>query len=330
MPCIRSAKSSSNRNFLAMVASAVSLGAICCSFDPVPAGEDIRVARVTLSGSRIEQTSDVPYPPEFQSNPSESLQNIPSPAISQQSTGPALRSNEDTVKFSTLLLKDGGRFIENVHSYRVVFDKRERINGDIGENQTLELKIRHLPTFSVYMKWKNGDKGRQVLYNDEYDDKQMVVKLGGLKGRILPALKLDPIGSEAKAEARYPVTEAGLAGMIRQILIQRELDVHLGDSVVCTRLENQLVEERECYCFRYDYSSPEANPVYRKSFVLLDTRYHLPLKVTNYTWSNSAEGLNPEQLDEMTLIEDYLFRELDMGAKLADQDFSRENPAYRM
>ncbi|HQZ66342.1 MAG TPA: DUF1571 domain-containing protein [Planctomycetaceae bacterium] len=330
MPCIRSAKSPRNSNLLAIIAFAVSLGAICCSFDPVPAGDDIRVARVNQSSTRIEHASDVPYPPGYHSNPSDSLKSVPTAVTSQDSSNSAVRNNGDAIKFSMLLLKDGGRFIENVHSYRVLFDKRERISGDIGDTQTLELKVRHAPAFSVYMKWKNGDKGRQLLYNEAYEDKQMVVKLGGLKGRILPALKLDPFGSEAHAEARYPVTEAGLAGMIRQIVIQRELDLNLAQGVVCTRLENQVFDERECYCFRYDYSSTDASALYRKSFVYMDTRYHLPLKVTNYTWSSNGEGLTPEQLDEMTLIEDYSFRELDMGTPLAERDFSRENPSYRM
>ena len=70
--------------------------------------------------------------------------------------------------------------------------------------------------------------------------------------------------------------------------------------------------------------------MYRKSVVLMDSRFHVPLKVTNYTWSDNAEGLTPEALDEMTLIEDYAFRQLDLGAQLVAEDFSRDNPAYRM
>ena len=155
-------------------------------------------------------------------------------------------------------------------------------------------------------------------------------ELGGLKGRILPALKLDPLGSEAQAGARYPVTEAGLAGMIRQMIVHRENDLNHGHGVICSRLANQTFDERECYCFRYEYSAPEFNTLYRKSIVLMDTRYHVPLQVTNYTWSDNAEGMTQEQLDEMTMIEDYAFRQLDMGAKLVAEDFSRDNPAYRM
>ena len=329
MPRIRHVQSSGKRNFLAMCASAVSLGAICGSFDPVPAGEELQFTRVNSVVTATENTSDVPLPAGLQASASDTVISVQSIGGVQPVSSGDLNNN-DAIKFSMLLLKDGGRFIDNIDHYRVTFEKRERIKGDIGELETMDLKVRHAPNFSVYMKWKTGDAGRQLLYNDEYDDKQMIVKLGGLKGRILPALKLDPLGSEAKAGARYPVTEVGISGMIRQMIVHRENDLNHGHGVDCCRLPNEVFDERECYCFRYEYSAPKFNTLYRKSIVLMDTRYHVPLKVVNYTWSENAEGMTPEQLDEMTMIEDYAFRHLDMGAKLVAEDFSRDNPAYRM
>ena len=329
MPRIRKFQSSFKRNFLAMCASAAGLGAICGSFDPVPAGEDVQFTRVKSVMTAREDTSDVPLPVGLQASPSDSVSPVQSVGEVQLVSSGGL-SNNDAIKFSLLLLKDGGRFIDNIDNYRVIFEKRERIKGDIGELETMELKVRHAPNFSVYMKWKTGDTGRQLLYNEEYDDKQMVVKLGGLKGRILPALKLDPLGSEAKAGARYPVTEAGMSGMIRQMIVHRENDLSHGHGIDCRRLANEVFDDRECYCFRYEYSDPKFNTLYRKSIVLMDTRYHVPLRVLNYTWSDNAEGMTPEQLDEMTMIEDYAFRQLDMGANLVAEDFSRDNPAYRM
>ncbi|MDA1231348.1 MAG: DUF1571 domain-containing protein [Planctomycetota bacterium] len=329
MPRNRNVQSSGKSNFLAICASAVSIGAICCNFDPVPAGDDIQVARVAPSITAIDSASDVPLPPGTLASPSTGLSTIPA-TDQPQVIGSGELNNSDAIKFSLLLLKDGGRFVDNIDNYRVRFEKRERIDGDLGELEIMELKVRHAPSFSVYMKWKTGDTGRQLLYNDEYDDKQMMVKLGGLKGRILPALKLNPLGSEAKAGARYPVTEAGIAGMIRQMVVHRENDLRHGQGIECRRLANQVFDERECYVFTYEYSAPEFNALYRKSVVHMDTRYHIPVKVINYTWTDNADGMTPEALDEMTLIEDYAFRQLDLGAKLVAEDFSRNNPAYRM
>ena len=212
----------------------------------------------------------------------------------------------------------------------VLFNKQERISGDLSDIQSIDLKVRHQPSFSVYMKWQNGDKGRQLLYNEDYEDKKMVVKLGGLKGRILPGIKLDPHGPEAMAAARYPVTEAGILGMVKQIIVHRQNDLKHGQGVTCVRLPNQVFDERDCYCFRYEYHLPEFNRQYRKSTILIDSRYHIPLNVINHTWAKEAEGLTAEQLDELTLIENYSFSRVDFGRELVAEEFSRENKAYRM
>lgn len=211
-----------------------------------------------------------------------------------------------------------------------MFSKQERINGDLTQNQIIEMKVQHGPTFGIYMKWKNGDTGRQVLYNDSYPDGQMVVKLGGLKGRLLPAIKLDPRGERAMSEARYPVTEAGILGMTRQILAHREADLKRGYGVICRRLPNQQFDERECMCFVFEYESPEISATYRKSIILIDTRNCIPLMARNYTWARDTDGLTPEELDEQTLIENYTFTALNFGAELVAEDFSRDNPRYRM
>lgn len=329
----RPRKSSGKFNFLALFVSAASLGVIICSFDPVPAGED-------LVAVRVADPPDVPLPPEavnFPAVTTEVGERDSEVAIETQkeAAGPAVQSgmvldNNEAVKFSLLLMQDGCRFMENIDTYSTTFTKRERIAGDLGDAQTIEMKVRHDPSFSVYMRWRSGDTGRQLLYNDDYPDKKMVVKLGGFKGRLLPAIKLDPMGSEAMGEARYPVTQAGVLGMLRLLVVHRQTDVKNGQGVRCLRLKNMVCDERDCYCFLYEYESPKFNPTYRKSIVMLDTRYHIPLRVINHTWTNSAEELLPAELDEQTLIEDYSFSRLDFGREMVAEDFSRDNPAYRM
>ncbi|MFN9717808.1 MAG: DUF1571 domain-containing protein [Planctomycetota bacterium] len=234
-------------------------------------------------------------------------------------------SNFEAIKFSQLLLRDGARFLENIDNYSVVFNKRERLGGDLGKSQTIEMKIRHSPSFGVYMKWRNGDSGRQLLYSEEYEDKKLVVRLGGMKGKLLGPIKLDPGSPEALAEARYPCTEAGLLGMVRQVLAHRENDLKHGQGVSCMRLPNRQCDERECYCFQYDYTSKEFNADYRRSIVLIDTRYHIPMQVINYTWLLETEGLTEAEMDEQSLIEDYSFSQIDFGRTLIGADFDRAN-----
>lgn len=326
MPRLCTRQSSGKSNVLAFLISATSLGTIFLNFDPAPAGEDIERTRPAVS-----QQEEVPLPPGIsQQLPIVVLPDDTAQPAQQSSPSGVMLDNNEAIEFSLLLLQDGSRFLQNVDTYSVLFNKLERINGDLGENQTIEMKVRHEPTFSIYMKWKNGDTGRQVLYNEDYEDKKMVVKLGGFKGRLLPGIKLDPTGAEAMSEARYPVTEAGLLGMVKLLVMHRQNDLNHGQGVSCVRRPNRIFDERECYCFEFEYTRPDFNKTYRKSIVSIDTRYHIPLQVVNYTWTNETKDLSPEQIDEQTLVENYSFQRIDFGRETVAQEFSRENPAYRM
>jgi hypothetical protein len=325
MPRLRIRKSSGKSNVLALCCSAASIAFIFSSFDPAPAGEDLSIVQTAAT-----TLTDVPFPPDAGIGFESELRGVAIEGVPATVQNGMLLNNHEAIKFSLLILQDGSRFLENVDAYTTVFNKQERINGDLSDVQTIEMKVRHEPSFSVYMKWKNGDTGRQVLFNEDYEDKKMVVKLGGLKGRLLPAIKLDPTSSRAMSESRYPVTEAGLLGMVKQMVAYRQTDIKNGHGVTCLRLPNRQWDERDCYCFQYNYDSPEINQTYRKSLVLIDTRYHIPLQVMNYTWTSETDGLTAEQIDELTLIENYSFSRTDFGRELVAEEFSRENPSYRM
>ncbi len=152
---------STSRNTAALCLSAASIALLYASFDPVPAGENTRPAQQVSSSSSFVITEEVPVPPDAkdltvqevrpdQLNPTPAA---PADASSVCPTGCVL-TNEEAIQFSVLMLQDGARFLENIDSYAVTFEKQERINGDLSEAQTIELKVRHSPKFSVYMKWK--------------------------------------------------------------------------------------------------------------------------------------------------------------------------------
>ena len=308
--------------FLAIGASA--LVAFSC-FDPVPAGEE--PPRVNTPR---EVEIAVPVPPEATDIAAGERTSVMGQETPVVPTGSTALSEQETAIFCLLMLEDGARFLRNLNSYSAVFHKQERIGGDLSDLHQIELKVRHSPAFGVYMKWRNGDKGRQVLFNSEEEDQRMVVKLGGLKGKFLPAVKLDPEGSQAMAEARYPVTKAGLLAMAERIIELRREEINQDIAVTCRRLANQQVDERSCYCFLFEYASRDISPIYRKSLVMIDTRYHVPMRVLNHTWTNDEDGLTAEQIDENTLIEHYSFSDINFAKEYVAEDFSRDNPLYRM
>jgi hypothetical protein len=320
----------------AMLAAGVVFLLVSC-FDPVPAGEDLAVVRTAAEGGAGEKEADVPVPPEARHllpgsvASGGSALSISEPAVVEVS-GPIFTGNigDDERTFCLLMLQDGIRFLSNARDYSVLFRKQERIGGDLSDVHVIDMKVREYPEFSVYMKWKNVDPGRQALYSATYEDGKLVVKLGGLKGRLLPAIHLDPHGTEAMAESRHPITEAGILFLAKRLIDDRRKELEQGISVKCTRLANTEVGERPCFQFQFDFPDAKSNPEYRKSVVAIDSQYHIPLQVQNWTWAAADFSGTDEELQEQTLLESYSFSGLNFGVKYAELEFSRENPKYRM
>ena len=324
---------------LAACVTFLSVGVLYGSFDPVPAGEELRTFATAAPTYEFNEDDEqqVPLPPDAAATPAPQPEQTPATAIAASPNATNIAgapegsvfSDMETIKFCVLLLKDGVRFMENMNNYTVSFHRQERIGGDMKTPQSISLKVQHAPEFAVYMNWQTGARGQQVLFSEAYEDGNMVVKFGGLK-RFLPSIKIDPNCSLAKAESRYPVTEAGVLGMIKQILNHRQEDLKRGHGVSCTRLSNDDFNGHQCYRFLLKYDDQKFNKTYRKSLLLVDAKRHIPLMVRNYTWATDAEDLSSEELDKATLIENYSFTDLTDSTKLAAKDFSRENPKYRM
>lgn len=330
MPC--NSSRCRKHNFLAGTIVAIAAGVLYTSFDPVPAGESPALSSDTETA--VVEEFLVPLPPEAADLPVVEEEVVDAEDATVEETPvvvtEATLNNLELIEYSLLLLKDGAEYLKQFNTYSAVFHKQERLGGDLSEVQTIDLKIQQSPHFAVYMKWRNGDRGRQLLYSTEYEDGDMVVKLGGFKGRLLPGIKLNPLGSKAREESRHPVTKAGLLGMLEKMITHRRRDLKNGHGMTCTRLPNQEFDGRDCICFLYEYESSETSSDYRKSVILLDAMHHIPVMARNYTWAAEAEDLTAEELDALTLVENYSFTGIDFEKRLTASDFSRDNRRYRM
>ena len=225
------------------------------------------------------------------------------------------------------LLEEGSRRLESIPYYTATFYKQERVNGDLCESQVVQLKLRQQP-FSVYMKWLVGDTGQELLYVDGSNNDNLLVRIGGWKGRMLPALNIDPHGSAAMKKSRYPVTELGVGRLAATLMRDRRLDLQRECGYRAKLSQFHKCNERDCYYFELEYLHPSLSSVYRKTVQYIDQEWSLPIYIKNYTWPQCVSNVDLSQLDESTLIEFYSYADLDLEAKLADSDFSRANKSY--
>jgi len=338
-------------NFQAAGVAFLTLAAVNLSTDPVPAGsEPLAVlesedAAISIPAPRLLKpvvtvSSPAPMADGLEPHPvavqaaattvamatggaatSVAIEALPvaAPADSGVLTGkPAMQKNIE-------IIEKGIAQFGKIPDYMATFTKQERIGGDLSQVQQISLKLRHEP-LSIYMKWRSGQTGQQVIWVEGQNEGKMLVKAGGLKGR-LGTLSLDPTNGLAMSQSRHPCTMVGLLKAAERILQYQKAAVESGKGFQCELRDDAEFDGRPCYRCLVQYESKEFSEEYRKSEILIDKQLSMPVSVMNFTWVQDAD---PSKLDEESLIEHYMYTDIQIQQQFADLDFSRANEDYRM
>lgn len=250
-------------------------------------------------------------------NSAPSAEEIPSPEGTVLTGRWALTASQDR-------LRRGQQFLEKTSDYSATFRRQERINGELLDPQAMNLKVRHAP-FGLYMKWTEGDKGRQLIFAEGQNEGNVLIQIGGVAGRLTGALAMDPNDPRVRAESRYPATCAGLLALTKIILSYHDKDLQRATGLTSEMRDGESFDNRPCFLTTLVYDSPTTNPDYYKSLILIDKELSVPVCVRNYTW---VEGQAPAKVDEDCLIEHYSYTGLDIDIQLTNNDF--EKSKYRM
>lgn len=207
-----------------------------------------------------------------------------------------------------------------VEGYTCLLRRRERIKGTLGEEQVIEMKVRHRP-FGVYLKFRSPEEGREVVYCEGRYDNHMIAHPGGLGRAFLPRLKVPPDSGLALAANRHPVTEAGLLNLTEKLIGYRRMD--LADPEAVTVLD-RVTDARGRTWLRSIHDHPHYHPdrPFKYIEVLYDPDTKLPARISCYDWPG------PGHTGELDLAERYDYSELELDAPLTDLDFDPANPAY--
>jgi hypothetical protein len=326
-------------NLHAVGVAVVAAAAVYLNTDPLPAGSDplavveAELAFATTSTNPQFVTAPIPVaqtPPLSDgmepTTPSETSAPAAAPSgVAAAIAGSNVLTGRFAMQVNVLVLQEGIAKFSHVPDYTATFTKQERIGGDLNDAEQISLKVRQEP-LSIYMKWHSGQTGQQVIYVEGQNDGKMLVKAGGIRGR-LGTLTIDPHGDLAMAQARYPVMVVGLKSVAERIIQYQQDQIDKGDGYVCEFRDDAMYDERPCYRCLVVYASREISPEYRKSEILIDKQLQMPVVLKNYTWSDDAD---PATLDEQTLLEQYAYSEIKIEQKLADGDFDKTNELYNM
>jgi hypothetical protein len=216
---------------------------------------------------------------------------------------------------------DGIDDVERIQDYQARMIKRERINGKLGDYECMFVKIRHRP-FSVYMYFlgPDGKKGQEVIYREDANDGKMQAHGVGIQ-KMFGTVSLDPTGQIAMKDNRYPITEVGLATLVRRLIEVAEQDVKYGECEV-KFYPGAKIEDRVCTCIQVIHPTPRRNFRFHVARIYVDDELNLPVRYESYDWPDE-EGGKPQ------LLEEYTYLNLKLNNGFTDADFDARNPNYQ-
>lgn len=209
----------------------------------------------------------------------------------------------------------------NIKDYSCTLIKREQIDDKVGEHEYIFMKVRHDP-FSVYMYFLGpaNIKGRECIYVAGRNEGKMTAHEGGLKGKLIPTVDLDPSGFIAMRGQRYPITEVGVRTLTARLVEVAEADAKFGECDV-KFFKGAKVNGRVCTSLQVMHPVPRQNFRFHLAQVFIDDELQIPIRYASYGWP-AAQGGQPQLLEEYT----YLNMKLNNG--FTDADFDRTNKQY--
>ena len=215
----------------------------------------------------------------------------------------------------------------NIKDYTATMVKRECVNGRVGEQEFMKIKVRNRKSgpnqenvpFSVYMKFLKPTAGREVLYVENRNNGNLLVHEPGLLTGM-KTFELPPDGALAMRGNRHPIYEAGIENLVKKLIEKAERDRQLGDCNVEYR-EGAKINGRDCLMI--EVTHPVRKDVYEfhKAQVFIDEELQIPVRFASYDWPK-APGQEP------LLIEEYTYTKVKLNVGLTNLDFDPSNKEY--
>lgn len=220
---------------------------------------------------------------------------------------------------------------KSIRDYTAIVIKREAIGGKLGEYEYMGVKIRNrkieagriVTPLSVYMTFLKpaAVKGREVIYVENQNNGKLVAHEGGMKGRFLPTVDLDPTGMMAMRGQRYPITEMGMENLVVKLIEKGERDRQRGECDV-QFLQGVKVGQRECTVLTVEHPVKRSYFDFHRAEIFIDNEYQIPVRYVAYDWP-SVQGSKGQ------VMEEYTYQNVKLNVGLTDKDFDRNNPRYK-
>ena len=223
----------------------------------------------------------------------------------QESHALELLAEKDPVEFLQLCLN---RYEREVHGYRCIFAKQEKVNGKLRKKEKILVHFREKP-FSVHMEWLEGkDKAIRTLYVENEHNGLLVVRAFH---KLMPLMHKKVDADDVKETSRFPVTEFGVYKGAQSTLESMRAAQENGTLYVSYEGIVRVKElgNRLCYKFiRAPQVPPEAEGI-NDLTVYIDLETHM--QVGSVLRDTKGE-----------LIAEYFFRDIELNPTYSEKQFT--------
>ena len=221
----------------------------------------------------------------------------------------------------------------DIQDYTATLVKRERINGDLMEQEFMDIKVRNhkevdgrvVVPFGVYLKFLKPAhmSGRECIWIEGANE-------GKLWGHEVPGIKnlvtvrLDPRGAFAMKGNRYPITDAGVETLVVRLIEKGERDRKRGECDV-KFYSGAKINGRACTLLQVTHPVERPYFDFHQAQIFIDDELQVPIRYAAYHWpSVPGKKLGVEELEE-----EYTYLNMKINVGLRDADFDWRNPGYQ-
>ncbi len=207
--------------------------------------------------------------------------------------------------------------IERLKDYSATLVSRERIRSRLGNYEYMFIKIRPTP-LSVYIRFLGplSVQGQEVIYVAGQNQGNLL----GHRGNRGITASLNPDGMIAMNDRHYPLTEIGIANLVRRLVEVGQQDTRYGECEV-KYFTDVKVDKRPCTVIQVVHPVPRDVFRFHLARIFVDDQLMMPTRYESYDWPAEAGG-------EPRLIEEYTYLNLKLNNGFTDEDFSTRNPEY--
>ncbi len=220
---------------------------------------------------------------------------------------------------------------QNIVDYTCRITKQERIRGELQREEYMEAKIRNrkvspggkLETgLSVYMKFigPRDIVGRECIWVEGENNNKMRAHEGGVNGRFMPSVWLDPDGPIAMSGQLHPIYDIGIENLVIK-LIERGQKEKKFDECDVQFIKNAKINGRVCTVIRVMHPIQRPHFEFHRAEIFIDDQLNVPVRYAAFNWPTK-----PGTEDD--LLEAYTYTNVKVNVGLANADFDPKNPNY--